>query len=82
MTDFTENPTKVGRSTSDGILLARGKVRIRLALKDGTAGIKLTLTNVFYLPNSPCNLVRLGLLNDAGIYHHNKDQALYNLHSR
>ncbi len=79
MIDFTENPTKVGGSTSDGISPDRRKVKIRLALKDRTEGLVLTLTNVFYLPNSPSNLVSLGLLNDVGIYHHNEDQILYNL---
>lgn len=82
MTDFTENPTKVGGSTSDGISPGRGKVKIRLALKDGTEGLVLTLTNVFYLPHSPSNLINLDLLNDAGIYHHNEDQTLYDLESR
>ncbi len=82
MIDFTENPTKVGGSTSDGISPGKGKVKIRLALRDGIEGLVLTLTNVFYLPNSPSNLVSLGLLDDAGIYHHNKDQTLYNLETR
>lgn len=73
--------TKVGGSTSDGISPAGwGKVKIRLALKDGTEGLILTLTNVFYLRNSPSNLVSLGLLNDAD--HHNEDQTLYDLESR
>lgn len=52
MTDFIENPTKVGGSTSDGISPGRGKVKIRLALKDDTEGLILTLTNVFYLPTA------------------------------
>ena len=82
MTDFIENPTKVGGSTSDGISPGRGKVKIRLALKDGTEGLILTLTNVFYLPNSQSNLVSLGLLNNAGIYHHNEEETLYDLKSR
>ncbi len=82
MIDFTKNPTKVGGSTSDGISPGRGKVKIRLALRDGTEELVLTLTNVFYLPNSPSNLVSLGLLNNAGIYHHNEDQTLYNLETQ
>ena len=82
MIDFTENSTKVGGSTSDSVSPGKGKVKIRLALKDGTEGLVLTLTNVFYLTNSPSNLVSLGLLNDAGIYHHNEDQTLYDLETR
>ncbi len=37
----------------------------------------LTLTNVFYLSNSLSNLVSLGLLNNARIYHHNENQTLH-----
>ena len=32
---------------------------------------------MFYIPNSPSNLISLSLLNNAGIYYHNKPQALY-----
>lgn len=79
MSNFVENLTKVGGSNSNSILLGRGKVIIRLGLKDGTEGLVLILTNVLYLPNSPFNLVGLSLLNNAKIYYHNKDQILYNL---
>lgn len=82
MTNFMENPTKVGRSTSNGISPGRGKVKIRLALQDRTEGLVLTLTNVFYLLFSPSNLISLGLLNNAGIFYHNEDQTLYNLETR
>lgn len=77
--DFTENPTKVGGLTSDCILPGRKKVKIRLALKDRIEGLVFILTNVFYLPNNSSKLISLGLLNNAGIYHHNKNQILYNL---
>ena len=79
MIDFTENPTKVGGSTSDGISPSRRKVKIRLVLKDRTEKLGLILISVFYLPNSLSNLVGLGFLNNAGIYYHNKDQTFYNL---
>ncbi len=71
MTDFTERPTRVGRSTADGVSAGRGTVRIRLVLKDGSEGLILNLRNVFYLPNSPSNL------NDAGVYYDNERHALY-----
>ena len=87
MTDFKENPTRVGGSTSDGISPGRGNVKIRLAKEDGSEGLILTLRNVFYLPNSPSNFVSLGLLNDipynddervcdscGTIGHHKKEQ--------
>lgn len=79
MINFTKNPTKIERSTLYGISLGREKIKIRLALKNRTEGLILPLTNVFYLPNSLSNHVSLGLLNNAEIYHHNRDQILYNL---
>lgn len=82
MTGYSANPTRVGGSTSDGILPGRGTVKIRLAKEDGSEGLILNLRNVFYLPNSPSNLVSLGLLNDAGIYHDNENQTLYDKVSR
>lgn len=80
--DFTKNPTKFGGSISDSISPSREKVKIRLVLKDRIERLVLTLTNVFYLPNSPSNLGNLGLLNNAEIYYYNKDQTLYNLKIR
>lgn len=78
MTKYTEKSTRVRESIANRISHGRGKVKIRLAKKDGLEGLVLTLTNVFYLPNSSSNLVSFGLLNDAEIYHHNKDQTIYN----
>ncbi len=77
MTKYIEKPTRVRRSTADGVSPGRRKVKISLAKKDSSESLLLTLTNVFYLPYSLSNLVSLGLLNDAGIYHHNEDQTLY-----
>lgn len=78
ITKYTEKLTRVRRSTTDEISPGRGKVKIWLAKKDGSEDLVLILPNIFYLPNSPLNLVSLSLLNDVGIYHHNKDQTLYN----
>lgn len=82
MSNFTENSTKIRRLTLDNILPGRKKVKIGLALKDKIERLVFTLTNVFHLPNSPSNLVSLGLLNNVKIYHHNEDQTLYNLETQ
>ncbi len=82
MTDFAEGPTKVGRSTLDGVSPGRGIGQIRLALEDESKEIILNLWNVFYLSNSPSNLISLSFLNDAGIYYDNKQQAPYSKDSR
>lgn len=82
MTEYRELPTRIGGSTSDGVSSGRGKIRLRLALKDGSEGLVLNLRNVFYIPNSPCNLVSLGLLNDSGIFHDNENETLYQIRSK
>ena len=46
-------------------------------LKGRKEGAILDLKNVFFLPNSPSNLVSLGLLNNLGIFHNNEDEILY-----
>ncbi len=82
MTNFTEKLTRIEGSTADGVSPGRGTVRIRLALEDRSEGLILNLRNIFYLSNSPYNLVSLGLLNDASVYYDNKRQALYDKISR
>lgn len=82
MTDFQDRPTKVGGSTSDGISPSQGKVKLRLLLQDGSEGLNLNLNNIYCLPNSPCNLVSLGRLNNSRIYHKNKDKTLYDVKTR
>lgn len=78
MINFKINPTKVGGSISNNISSNRRKFKIRLALKNGTKRLVLTLTNVFYLFYSPSNLISLGFINSVRIFHHNEDQILYN----
>lgn len=68
ITDFRNNPIKVGGSTSEGISPERETVKIRLAMEDRREDLILKLQNVFYFPNNSSNLVSLGLLNNAGIY--------------
>lgn len=73
MVEYIEKPTRVGGSIADGILPGRGKIKIWLIKKDSSEDLMLTLTNIFYLPNSPSNLISFGLFNDAGIHNYNKD---------
>ncbi len=82
MTEYRELPARIGGSTSDGVSPGRGKIRLRLALKDGSEGLVLNLRNVFYIPNSPCNLVSLGLLNDSEIFHDNENETVYQIRSK
>ena len=82
MTEYCLYTTRIGGSTLDGISPGRGKIRLRLALKNGSEGLILNLSNMFYLPNSPYNLLSLGLLNNSGIYHDNENKTFYKIHTR
>lgn len=82
MTEYCTHTTRIGRSTSDGILPGRGKLRLRLALKDGFEGLILYLSNMFYPPNSLCNLLSLKLLNNSSIYHNNENETVYEIHTK
>lgn len=82
MTVFIEKPTNVEGSTVDVVSPGRGSGQIRLALEDGQEGVILNLRNVFYLSNSPSNLVSLSLLNNANIFYDNEHHTLYDKISR
>lgn len=82
MTGYQELPIRIGGSTSDGVSSGRRIVRLWLALKDGVEGLVLNLQNVYYLPNSLCNMVILSLLNGNRIFHDNENETLYQVKSR
>ena len=82
ITKYCAHTTRIGRSTSHGISPGREKIRRILALKDGSEGLILNPSNVFYLLNSPYNLLSLGLLNNSGIYYDNKNETLYKIYTR
>ncbi len=77
MTGYHDKPTRIGGSTANGVSPGRGKVRLRLSLKNGCEGVVLNLNDVFLLPSSPSNLVSLGLLNIHGIFYDNENETLY-----
>lgn len=72
----------MGGSMSNGVLPGHEKVDLHLDLEDNSEGLVLNLQNVYYLPNSSCNLVSLKLLNNSGIYHNNKIETLYHVKSK
>lgn len=77
ITNYTEKPIRVGGFTADRVLLGKKKVKIRLAKKDGSEGLILTLINIFYILYSSLDLISFSLLNNVGYYYPNKDQILY-----
>ena len=82
MTEYQKRFTKDGGSTSNGVSPGRRKFCLRLGLEDDLDGLILNLQNVYYLLNSLCNLVNLGLLNNNGIFHNNKHKNLYQITSK
>lgn len=52
-------------STIDEILFSKKKVKIKLAKKNSSKDLMLTLSNIFYLLNSISNLIRLNFFNNA-----------------
>lgn len=82
MTEYQEQTTRIIGSIFDGILLSQGKIRLRLGLKHGTEGLIFNLQNIYYLLNSPYNLVSLDLFNTSGIYYDNKNETLYKVQTK
>lgn len=80
MTEYYMHPIRIGRTTSNGILPSRRKIRLRLALKDESEGLIFNLHNMFYLSNSQCNLFSLGLFNNSSIYYDNENKTLYEIY--
>lgn len=82
MTKYHERFIRVGRSTLNGTLPRRKKIRLCLALKNNSKRLILDLNNVYYLPNSPCKPVSLACLNESDIHHGNENEMLYHLETR
>lgn len=85
MTKYQEKYTKVGGSIFNGVSPRRAKVHLRLGLrlglKNDIEGLILNFCNVYYLQNSLCYLISLGLLNNSKIYHNNKQKNHYQIDS-
>ena len=82
MTEYRELLIQIGGSTLDEVSSYRGKIRLHLVLKNGSEDLVLNLYNVFYLPNSPCNMISLGLLNDSIIFYNHENETLYPTRSK
>lgn len=77
MTEYREQPIGVGGSTLIETSSGREKMCFCLALEDDSERLIFDLNDVYYLPNSLCNLVSLACLNDNDIYYDNENKALY-----
>lgn len=79
MTEYQNQFTDIGGSISNGTLLGQGKIHLYFTLKDNIKRLILNLNNMYYLLNSPSNLVSLAYLNDNDIYHDIKNEVWYYL---
>ena len=69
--------TPLSGVTSKGVSPGWGTVVLSLALENGQKGAILSMSYVFYIPESPANLISLAKLNDVGLYWDNKTWNLY-----
>ena len=72
-----ETPTPLSGVTSKGVSPGWGTVTLSLALENGQQGALLSMARVFYIPQSPANLISLAKLNNVGLYWDNKTWNLY-----
>lgn len=51
----------------------KGTIQLELAFENGLLGANLTLTNVWFIPQCPVNLVSQARLNNSNIFYNNKN---------
>lgn len=71
-TSYYDDSTSITGATASTISPGKGVICLKLALEDGSPGSTLTLTNVWYIPQCPANLVSQARLNDAGVFYNNE----------
>ena len=74
---YYDDPTPISGATASTLSPGKGTICLNLALEDGSPGSTLTLTNVWYLPQCPANLVSQARLNDSNAFYDNEDWTLY-----
>lgn len=74
---YADNPSAMTGATSSGMSPGRGITRLHLAHKDGSDGAILTLHDVWYISQSPANLVSQARLNDSGVHYNDETWYLY-----
>lgn len=73
---------QIGGSMLDEIFPGKESVQLRLAIRDRLENLILNFQNIFYLLNSPCNLVSLGFLKNSSIFYNNKAETLYEVKTK
>lgn len=77
MTGYQERHTGIDGFNSIDTSPGQRKIHLCFALDNDNEGLILDLNNVYYIPNSFCNLVSLVCPNNNDIYHDNENEALY-----
>lgn len=74
---YHDDPMQIAGATSSTTSPGKGIIQLKLALEDGMPGSTLTLTNVWYMPQCPANLVSQARLNDSNVFYNNENWTLY-----
>lgn len=77
--NFTVITTLLSGVASQGVSPGWGTVVLPLALEDGQQGAILSMSHVYYILQSPSNLISLAKLNDVGLYWDNQTWNLYDI---
>lgn len=75
---YYDDPTQITGATGTSTTSpGKGTIRLNLALENELPGSNLTLTNVWFIPLCPANLVSQARLNDSNVFYNNEDWTLY-----
>ena len=75
--NYADRPSTMTETIFSGISPERKTIRLQLAYEDGSAGAILTFHDVWYILQSPANLVSQGRLNDLGVHYNDESWHLY-----
>lgn len=82
MNKFYNRLMQIDSFILDELSPTREKVWLCPSQKNGTINVIFNLKNIFFLPNSPCNLVNLTLFNNNRIFYNDENKILYNLRTK
>lgn len=75
--EYFDDPTTITGATSSSVSPGKGTIHLKLTFEDETPGSTLTLTDVWYMPQCPANLISQAKLNDVDVFYDNKDWSIY-----
>lgn len=79
---YNNKSTKISRSNLNKILLRQRKICLRLSFENDLKDPIFNLQNIYYLLNSPYNLIYLRLIINSNIFYKNKYKNTYQITSK